>query len=804
MNTCSYIEHIEGEPTMPTKRTWTVENLDCAACASKVEAAIAASRGVEQASLNFMAKKLTVSSKNEQAEQFWDDIEKIAKTQEADLILHPSPLSPTFQSRTWKLKGLDCADCAAKIERAIAGKEHIAKASLDFMQKKLSVTTDGSVDEPFWDSVEAQAKNIETGLQMTILSASAPCPTCGKETCVCDEAGGKGNLYLNKRLLHISLSLALFFVGSFFLGGIPSVALVLASYLVAGHTVLYKAVRNIFKGNVFDENFLMAIASLGAIAIGQFSESAAVMLFYQVGEYFQEAAVNSSRRSIARAMDLKSDFATVVDGKTLRVLDPQQVAVGSVIRVKAGEKIPLDGIVLFGSSSIDTKALTGESMPSFVHPLSQVNSGSLNLSSVLDITVTKAYADSTVKKIMTLVEEASAHKAASEQFITRFARVYTPIVVVLAFLLTLIPSLLFGNFSTWLYRSLVFLVISCPCALVISVPLSFFAGIGRSAHLGILVKGGNYLQTLSEIDTIVFDKTGTLTVGSFALKKIKVAPHSVWEEKQLGVLTSTLEANSSHPIAKVFEGLRDPALKVSEVTEIPGQGIQGLIDGHRVLAGNHYFLTSNGIDNVPIEKEGTTQVLVAIDTLFAGTFEIEDEQRPNARHAIERLKKLGIRHTVMLSGDNKLVANRIGSELLIDEIHAGLLPQQKVEIFEKLKQRGGKVAFVGDGINDAPVLSISDVGLAMGGLGSDAAIEAADIVILDDDLAKIPQVLSIARKTSRIVKQNITFALAIKAVTLLLGSLGLATMWWAVFADVGVAMLAILNSLRLLVYTPSR
>jgi Cd2+/Zn2+-exporting ATPase len=751
-----------------------------------------------------MAKKLTVFSKKDQGELFWSDIENLAHSQEDNLILHPNQLAPTLQSRSWKLKGLDCADCAAKIERAIAGKEHIAKVNLDFMQMKLSVTAKKPVDESFWDSVESQAKHIEAGLQMTILSADVPCPSCSKETCTADEVGGKGNLWLNKRLLHITLSLALFFIGSFFLEGIASILFLMASYLVSGYTVLYKAVRNIFKGNVFDENFLMAIASLGAMAIGQFSESAAVMLFYQVGEYFQDAAVNSSRRSIARAMDLKSDFATVVDGTTLRVLDPQQVTVGSVIRVKAGEKIPLDGIVLSGSSSIDTKALTGESMPSFVQPQSQVNSGSLNLSSVLDITVTKAYADSTVKKIMTLVEEASAHKAASEQFITRFARVYTPIVVILAFLLTLVPSLLFGNFSTWLYRSLVFLVISCPCALVISVPLSFFAGIGRSARLGILVKGGNYLQTLSEIDTIVFDKTGTLTKGSFALKEIKVAPHSIWKEKQLRVLASTLEANSSHPIARVFDGLRDPELVVSEVTEIPGQGILGLIDGHQVIAGNHFFLISRGIEKVPTEKEGSTQVLVAIDGLFAGTFEIEDETRPNARHSIERLKKIGIHHTVMLSGDNKRVAQRIGSALGIDEIHAGLLPQQKVEIFEKLKQRGGKVAFVGDGINDAPVLAISDVGLAMGGLGSDAAIEAADIVILDDDLSKIPQVLSIARKTSRIVKQNITFALAVKAITLLLGAFGLATMWWAVFADVGVAILAILNSLRLLVYTPSR
>jgi Cd2+/Zn2+-exporting ATPase len=789
---------------MPYTKTWTVENLDCATCAAKVEETIAKSQGVQQAHLNFMAKKLTVTSEEEQGDLFWDTIEQAARSQEETIVLKSVQVETIFTGRTWKLKGLDCADCAAKIEKAVSNLDFVQNANLNFMQMKLTVTAKTNVDEKSWTKIEQTAKGIEDGLQMKVLENLTSCPYCGKDRCECDSLEGKGNLWFNKSLLHIALSISLFLAGTLFFEGRSSTILIVASYLASGYKVLFKAARNIFKGKVFDENFLMALASLGAMAIGQFSESAAVMLFYQIGEYFQDAAVNSSRRSIARAMDLKSDYATVVEDNETTVVRSERVTVGSIIRVKNGEKVPLDGVVVSGSSSLDTKALTGESMPTFVHPDSLVTSGSVNLSAVLDIKVTKAYADSTVKKIMTLVEEASANKAPSEQFITRFARLYTPVVVILAILLTVIPSLVFGNFSTWLYRSLVFLVISCPCALVISVPLSFFAGIGRSARLGILVKGGNYLQTFSEIDTMVFDKTGTLTKGTFAIRSIDVSLDTPWDIEQIRSMVSTLESYSSHPIARAFDGLADSKRNVSSVTEIPGQGISGFIDGHRVLAGNSSFFSQKGIVTPLLDSNGVTHIKVAIDGSYAGTVEIEDETKETAKHSIDRLKKLKVRHIVMLSGDNEGVAKRVGSSLGIDEIHAGLLPQQKVEIFESLKQRGGKIAFVGDGINDAPVLSRSDVGLAMGGLGSDAAIEAADIVILDDDLSKIPVVLSIARKTSRIVKQNITFALAIKAVTLVLGAIGLATMWWAVFADVGVAILAILNSLRLLVYKPSR
>ncbi|AEV28465.1 heavy metal-translocating P-type ATPase, Cd/Co/Hg/Pb/Zn-transporting [Sphaerochaeta pleomorpha str. Grapes] len=789
---------------MPITKTWTIDNLDCAACGAKVEDRIAKETGVQEAHLNFMAKKLTVTSKTEQDDLFWQGIEQTARSQQQDIILRPVQIASTCQNRKWKLKGLDCADCAANIEKAVSRLDSVQSANLDFMQMKLSVETQTTVDEQFWDEVEQVAKNIETGLEMKVIQTNAACPYCGKERCECDSIKGKTNLWFNISLIQIIISLSLFLGGSLFLDGIPSYLLILSSYLVSGYKVLFKAARNILKGKVFDENFLMAIASLGAMAIGQFSESAAVMLFYQVGEYFQDAAVNSSRRSIARAMDLKSEFAHVVKGNETIDVAVEEVPAGSIIRVKNGEKIPLDGIVVSGSSALDTKALTGESTPTFVHPNSLVNSGSFNESSVLDIQVTKVYADSTVKKIMTLVEGASANKAPSEQFITRFARLYTPFVVIVALLLTVIPSLVFGNFSTWLYRSLVFLVISCPCALVISVPLSFFAGIGRSARMGILVKGGNYLQTLSEIDTMVFDKTGTLTKGTFALRSVKVAEGTSWTEKQIRGFASALESNSSHPIARAFDLFAEGQHKVSSVTETPGQGMSGFVDGHQVLAGSSSFLYQKGILAPLGESEDLTHVQIAIDGRYAGTAEIEDETKDLAKGNLDRLRKLGIKHIVMLSGDNEAVALRVGSNLGIDEIHGGLLPQQKVEIFQSLKKKGGKVAFVGDGINDAPVLALSDVGLAMGGLGSDAAIAAADIVILDDDLAKIGTVVAIARKTSRIVKQNITFALVIKAVTLLLGAVGIATMWWAVFADVGVAMLVILNSLRLLAYKAYR
>ena len=789
---------------MPITKTWIIDNLDCAACAAKVEAKIAKEQGVQEAHLNFMAKKLTVTSQTEQGDLFWEGIEKTARSQEEDIILHPVLTASSCQNRSWKLRGLDCADCAANIEKAVSLLPHVQSATLDFMQMILSVETKTPVAEPFWGEVEQLAKGIETGLEMKVMQLQGNCPYCGKERCMCDSIEGKTNLWFNKTLAQVITSLSLFIAGSFFLDGIPSYLLILSSYLVSGYRVLYKAARNILKGKVFDENFLMAIASLGAMGIGQFSESAAVMLFYQVGEYFQDAAVNSSRRSIAQAMDLKSEYATVVKDNETSVVRVEEVPVGSVIRVRNGEKIPLDGIVVSGSSALDTKALTGESMPMFVHPNSPVNSGSFNESSVLDIQVTKVYEDSTVKKIMTLVEGASANKAPSEQFITRFARVYTPFVVIIALLLTVIPSLAFGNFSTWLYRSLVFLVISCPCALVISVPLSFFAGIGRSARLGILVKGGNYLQTLSEIDTMVFDKTGTLTKGTFALKSIEMAEGTPWTEGQIRSFAAALEANSLHPIARAFDRFAEGQANVSSVTETPGQGISGFIDGHRILAGSSSYLRQKGIPSPLSGRGDLTQVQIAIDGIYAGTAEIEDETKDLARQSLDRLRKLGIRHTVMLSGDKEAVAGKVGSSLGIEEIHAGLLPQQKVEIFKSLKQRDGKVAFVGDGINDAPVLALCDVGLAMGGLGSDAAIAAADIVILDDDLAKIGTAVAIARKTSRIVKQNISFALAIKAVTLLLGAAGIATMWWAVFADVGVAMLAILNSLRLLAYKANR
>jgi Cd2+/Zn2+-exporting ATPase len=747
-----------------------------------------------------MSGKLTVTAEEQHDPRLWDTVEQAARSVDADIVLTPHG---NRTERSWNLKNLDCADCAAKIEHAVAGKAHVQKATVDFMHKKMTVTADRAMDEKFWKEIERLVAKTMPGLQTETIAENGPCPFCGQGRCECDSRETGRSPWLNANLAYIAVAAPLFFMGMFLFSGTASIALVIASFLVSGHSVLWRAVRNLFRGKVFDEHFLMAVASLGAIAIGQYAEGAAVMLFYQVGEYFQGAAVDSSRRSIAKAMDLKSDSATVVtDGKTV-VMPPEQVRVGSVVRVRNGEKIPLDGVVRSGTSLLDTKSLTGESLPVSVGPGSQVNSGSVNLSSVLEITVTKAYGDSTVSKIMKLVEEASAHKAPSEQFITRFARYYTPMVVVSAALLAFVPTLAGGAFSTWFYRALVFLVISCPCALVVSVPLSFFAGIGRSARLGVLVKGGNYLQALGEIDTIVFDKTGTLTEGRFSLVRVSYADDLPLAPATILAYASVLEANSTHPIARAFDATVDRGLLATEVTEIPGKGIAGRVDGHAVLAGNRPFLEEHGIDG-PGDEDGQGSVLIAVDGRYVASADVSDEPKPMARESIARLKRKGIGKTVMLSGDSVPVATRIGNELGIDEIHAGLLPQQKVARFETLKRQGKKIAFVGDGINDAPVLSRSDVGIAMGGLGSDAAIEAADIVILDDKLQKIPQVLAISRKTARIVKENIVLALGFKGLTLLLGALGIATMWWAVFADVGVAIIAILNSLRLLFYDPAR
>ena len=575
----------------------------------------------------------------------------------------------------------------------------------------------------------------------------------------------------------------------------------LVPYLVIGWDILRKAFLGILHGEVFDENFLMAIATVGAMGVGEYREGVAVMLFYQVGELFQSYAVGKSRRSIAALMDIRPDSANLeqADG-SLNTVDPEEVPVGAVIVVRPGERVPLDGAVLSGESSLNTSALTGESVPRTVRPGDEVISGCVNGDGLLRIEVRKPYGESTVAKILDLVENSSLKKARAENFITKFARYYTPAVCIAALALAVIPPLFVGGWMTWFTRALTFLVISCPCALVISIPLTFFGGIGGASRQGVLIKGGNYLEALAHTETAVFDKTGTLTRGIFAVERVR--PAGDYAEAQVIELAAQAESYSNHPISKSLRAAcaeqPDPK-RTSDVQEIAGQGIRASVDGHAVAVGNARLMEALGIAYIPDDGVGTV-VYVACDGAFLGSILIADEVKPTAAAAVSALKKQGVR-TVMLTGDAPAVAEHVAAELGMDEVHAGLLPGDKVEKVEALlaaKRPGSSLAFVGDGINDAPVLMRADVGIAMGALGSDAAIEAADVVLMDDDPAKLSAAMRLARKCMRIVYENIIFALGIKAAFLVLGAVGIATMWWAVFADVGVMVLAVLNAMRML------
>lgn len=594
-----------------------------------------------------------------------------------------------------------------------------------------------------------------------------------------------------------------------------SIAFFLAAYALIGYSTLFSALRNILRGQVFDENFLMAIASLGAIVLGEYPEAVAVMMFYQVGEWFESVAVGKSRKSISALMDIRPDYANLLrDGKEQRV-DPEEVRPGDLILVKPGEKVPLDGVVKEGASALDTSALTGESVPRDVSPGEEVVSGSINISGLLTVKVSKEFGESTVSKILELVEHAGSRKANIETFITKFARYYTPAVVIVAVLLALIPPLIVPGaaFSDWVYRALVFLVVSCPCALVISIPLSFFGGVGGASKRGILVKGSNFLEAVSRAETVVFDKTGTLTKGIFEVSGIvrtKSAPQEI-DEARLLELAAYAEYHSSHPISlsirKAYGKAPEPS-RISGVQEIAGHGTCAKVSGILIHAGNlklmRQALTSGEELVMAEEADGDvvgTVVHLAVNNQYAGYIAISDTLKPDAAAAISALKSMGIRKSVMLTGDKDAIGQKIAAELSLDAAYTELLPQDKVEKIEMLlaeKSPKGTLIFVGDGINDAPVLARADVGVAMGALGSDAAIEAADIVIMTDEPSKLATVIKISKKTLTIAKQNIVFALSIKAIVLLLGALGIASMWAAVFADVGVAFLAILNAMRAL------
>lgn len=580
------------------------------------------------------------------------------------------------------------------------------------------------------------------------------------------------------------------------------IALFIISYIIVGGDVVKRAVKNIFKGQVFDENFLMSIATIGAFFIGEYPEGIAVMLFYQVGELFQSYAVGKSRKSIASLMDIRPDYANVKKGDELVKVDPDEVQIGDIIVIKAGEKIPLDGKVIEGSSMIDTSALTGESVPREVEVGSDILSGCININGVITAEVTKEFGESTVSKILDLVENASSKKSNSEQFITKFARYYTPVVVIIAVFLAIIPPLVIdgATFSDWIYRALAFLVVSCPCALVISIPLSFFGGIGGASKKGVLVKGSNYLEALAETEIVVFDKTGTLTKGVFNVQEIH--PEGVSKEELLE-LTAHAESYSNHPISLSLKRAYSKEIdngRISDVEEISGHGVIATVDGKKVMAGNIKLMKKMDIPYFKGELIGTV-VHVAVNNKYIGYIVISDEVKEDSAQAIKELKAANIKQTVMLTGDNKSIGSKVAKELGLDKVYAELLPADKVEKLEDLlsqKSKKGKLAFVGDGINDAPVLARADIGIAMGGLGSDAAIEAADVVIMTDEPSKIATAMKTSKKTLKIANQNIVFAIGIKIIVLILSAFGIATMWTAIFADVGVTIIAVLNAFRAL------
>ena len=578
--------------------------------------------------------------------------------------------------------------------------------------------------------------------------------------------------------------------------------LMLVAYILLGKDTVLKAIKNVEKGDFFDENFLMTVATLGAIMIGEYPEAVAVMLFYEVGELFQSYAINKSRKSIADMMDIKPEYANVIRDNKSQKIDPDEVQIGETIEIKPGERVPLDAIIIKGESTLDTSALTGESIPVEVREGATILSGCININALIIAKVTKEYFDSTVNKVLDLVENAASKKSTSERLITRFAKIYTPIVISLAVLLAILPPIISGeyNFRLWIFRALAFLVVSCPCAFVISVPLSFFSGIGAASRAGVLIKGGNYLEALSKVDTVVLDKTGTLTKGVFNVQKVIVVGKNIKEDKFIS-LVAMAESGSNHPISKSIQKYYNKEINtnsINSIKEISGKGIEAVIDNKKILVGNEKLI--NVPKNISIDDIGTI-LYVEIDNKFTGYIIISDEIKKDSQKAIKGLKNMGIKKTIMLTGDIEKVAKKVGEDLGIDEIYTNLLPQDKVSKFEEIiknKNSKGNVVFVGDGINDAPVLARADVGIAMGAMGSDAAIEAADVVIMTDEPSKIVTAIKSSKKTMKIAMQNIILAFGVKAIALILSALGITDMWMAVFADTGVTILAVLNSFRAL------
>ena len=751
----------------------------------------------------------------------------------------------------YRIDDIDCANCANKIETKLKKEPYIKEAELNFMLKKLTVVSDETDEEVLRSKIEELANGIEKGVK--VLSSKAKvevkqtaCNCCQSEDDGrhCHEEGhsqgdthshehyhGEGHSHehhhehhheeahkhyhehehnhiqdtkeksrgnkdsaANKEKIERNLliiGLILFGIGIF----TDSSILFIAAYICVGYDIVAIAFKNLLRGSMLDENFLMTLATLAAFVIGEYPEAVAVMVFYKIGEYMQGKAVGYSRKEIAKAMDIRPDFARVIRNGKEQVISPQDVRIGDILEVRVGEKLPLDGVIVEGTSSLDTSMLTGEAVPVFVKEGSEVLSGSINKEGIIKVKVTTSFDESTVSKILELIENATSKKSKSENFITKFARWYTPIVVGLAVFTAIIPSLITGNWQEWVYSSIIFLVISCPCAVVVSVPLGFFAGLGASAHKGVLVKGSNYLEELNTIDTVVLDKTGTITKGEFGITEIVEVNG---KREDILKLAASLEKNSNHPIARSIVKAYDnkPAYVLSDVKEVSGEGIMASLEGSLVLAGNEKLMARYNVQVNPISAIGS-HIYVAQDGTYLGCIIVADQIKADSKEAIAKLKAIGIKKVVMLTGDKAEIAHKVGKEVGVDEVYAELLPQDKVAKVEELLQTS-RVAFVGDGINDAPVLARADIGIAMGGVGSDAAIEASDVVLMTDELSSISEVLGIAKRTRKIVTQNIVFALGVKVIVLVLGILGIANMWLAIFADVGVSLLAVMNSIRVL------
>jgi len=696
------------------------------------------------------------------------------------------------------LKGLTCPNCSAKIEKDVGEMSGIQRCSINLMRQTLTVDSDVPPDvllRKITAIVHSHEPEVEVSGQDSAANDS------GKKS----ESGILSDRKCRALIIRLTVGALLFGVAVAWAGlwnaSLPfELTLLVVSYIILGGDVVWIAAKNITRGRVFDEHFLMSVSTIGAFVIGEYPEAVAVMLFYQVGEFFQAMSVKRSAQSISSLMDLRPDYATVQrNGERIRV-SPETVSVGEVIIVKPGEKIPLDGVVLEGDSMLDMRALTGESVPRTIHKGDTALSGCVNQDGVLTIKTTKAFGESTASKIIELVETASDRKARTENFITTFARYYTPVVVVMAAFLAILPPVFFGgNWTEWIRRGFVFLVVSCPCALVISIPLTFIGGIRAASRHGVLVKGGNYLEALNKVGIVVFDKTGTLTKGVFRVTDI--LPASGFSKEQVLEYVSGAESLSNHPIAKSIlaaYGKNVEPTTASDYREFPGKGIRVTVEGKTVLAGNEKLMLSEHVEFTVCEKTGT-RVYVAVNGQYAGCVLITDELKPDSKRTVGELKRLGAERTVMLTGDSESIGKAVAEELLLDEYYAQLLPDQKVEMIERLdqkKRKGSTLVFVGDGINDAPVLARADVGVAMGGLGSDAAIEASDVVLMTDEPSRLADAIRVAKRTRIIVMQNIVFAIGIKVLFLLLGALGIAGMWEAVFGDVGVTIIAVLNAMR--------